>query len=242
MRHTVCIVKLISSALILTSFSACEKQQREHTQVVAVGATPLELDPLDHVELSRWWSNGKQLLQLDDDGSYKLYEGQNRYATPVERGRWSQQSYAVLWLEPYNTRRAERNRVGITKVDGRLAVVLPKGQSMLAIAAPPAVIEDRLIGRWSSAPGASQKFGVLRLGSDGRYALTPAAGVANQPIARAGQSGAWKVRGDEIILQSDAAASDGDLVRFPFVISDQRVTINTPSGPLVPADELTARQ
>src|ERR1043165_6966216 len=80
--------------------SATEKQFEAEQIIIE---PPLENDPTDPAKLARWWSNGSNLLLLDGSSAYTMFEGTNRYSKPIERGRWSQQSYAALWLEPDNT-------------------------------------------------------------------------------------------------------------------------------------------
>src|SRR5688572_11452184 len=167
-------------------------------------STPLELDPTEPYILSRWWSNGTQLLRLNDDASYALYRDQNRYRAPLQRGRWSQQSYAVLWLEPYTQRDPERHRVSIAKMDGKLSVIVPGHKPMHAIKNPPEVTEDRLFGTWEG-PG-----GQLRLRSDMRYSFAPSNPPhgSPSPIIRSGQNGSWAVVEDRLILQPGLSGAE----------------------------------
>lgn len=202
----------------------CEEQQREHQLVSQVDSTPLSLDPTEHIELARWWSNGHEMLRLNDDASYSLYADQNRWHQPRERGRWSQENYFRAWLEPYNGRAAERVRIGIAKVDGKIVLTPPGLRPMLAIDRPPAVVEDRLAGAWSGG------IGTLTLGDDGRYALAPAADKPASPIAKAGQSGAWTVAAGELVLRPDAPGNDP--IRFPITADEKRLAITTPDGSL----------
>ena len=103
-------------------------------------ATPLDPDPTDQIELAEWWTNGRQMIQLEEAGTYAQFNSTNRYREPAEHGKWWQQSYAVLWLEPYRERRPEVRRVGITKIDGKLA--LP-GADRRYTFSPPAPLPDR---------------------------------------------------------------------------------------------------
>src|SRR5687767_11356489 len=135
---------LLSVAVLVANFVVCIGCESRHMRdPEPMVSTPLEFDPTEQFELSRWWSNGKQLLRLESNASYALYPDQNRYRLPLERGRWSQQSYAVLWLEPYTQRELVRQRVGITKIDKKFALVVPKYKPMFAIKSPPEVTEDR---------------------------------------------------------------------------------------------------
>ena len=218
-------MRLFVSAVILSlmTLAACGCESRHMRETEPVVSTPLEFDPTEHYELSRWWTNGTQLLRLESNASYALYPDQNRYRTPMQRGRWSQQSYAVLWLEPYTQREPMRQRVGITKLDGKLALMIPKYKPMHAIKSPPEVTEDRLFGTWEG-PG-----GRLRLGSDMRYSYSPAMpdGV-HSPIARAGQVGTWLIAADRVILQPNVSGSDP--VRLNMTIEEKNVTMTGPDG------------
>ena len=138
MMPSVSAFRRFSVFLIALPFSlgACESGPEEEPQPIVV-RSPLEHDPLDHIEIGPWWSNGSVLLRLDDDGHYVLYRGMNRYRAARGRGRWSQPSYAVMWLEPYDTIEPERVRVSISRVRGELALTLPRQAPMFAIAGPP---------------------------------------------------------------------------------------------------------
>jgi hypothetical protein len=196
----------------------CEsKHMRDPEPIVS---TPLEFDPTEHYELSRWWTNGTQMLRLDNNAGYALYADQNRYRTPTQKGRWSQQSYAVLWLEPYTQREPERLRVGISKINGKLALTVPKYKSMYAIKNPPEVTEDRLFGTWQSQAGR------LRLGSDMRYSFSPIANDGNSTNMRTGENGNWSIAGDRIILQPNVPGRDA--IRLNMIIEEKRVTISGP--------------
>jgi len=212
------------AVLVALAAQACEQQQREHQLVSQVESTPLELDPTEHIELARWWSNGKEMLRLNDDASYSLYTDQNRWHAPRERGRWSQENYFRAWLEPYNSRGAERVRMGISKVDGNVSLAVDGLAPMRAIQRPPVTLEDRLTGQWNGP------VGTLSLGDDGRYVLTPAAASQSQPLVRAGVAGSWRVVAKELVLQPDVA---GDApTRWPIAADDKAVMIKTSDGVL----------
>jgi hypothetical protein len=199
-------------------------KDREQPEIMV--STPLEFDPTEQYELSRWWSNGTQLLRLDENAGYELFSTPNRYNKPVERGRWDQQSYAVLWLEPYSKLASQRKRVSITKRDGRLALLLPKLKPMFAIESPPAVIEDRLIGTWQGP------IGELTLQSDLRYTLRPDHDDdgANQPAIRGVENGRWIVAASQLLLQPDAPGLQA--TRMSLTIDPKKVVINAPGGAL----------
>lgn len=212
---------LAALGLMVLLQGGCEaRHMREPEPIVS---TPLVFDPTEHYELSKWWSNGTQLLRLNDDASYLLYRDQNRYRAPVQRGRWSQQSYAVLWLEPYTQRAPVRQRVTITKRDGTLAVVVPGFPMMRAIKNPPEVTEDRLFGIWEGSGGR------LRLRNDMRYSFAPISteGVSS-PITRSGQNGSWLVNEDRLVLQPDLPGADP--LRLDLRIEESKIAISSADG------------
>lgn len=190
------VTAAILGAMICGGCKSAAEKQREAEALRT--STPLPHDPTDEVELSRWWSNGRQLLELRPDSSYALREGLNRYASPTQRGRWSQQGYAVLWLEPYTVKHQEPVRVSITRMGGQLALRLPRMTPMRPLAQPPAVDEDRFAGRWTSDTAA------LRLGANMRYALTPVAGSEPDGPVTAGHNGVWRIDGEAVMLHPDS--------------------------------------
>jgi len=220
MRLTMTVI--CTAAALLTGCKSDEPRERQADRPIAA---PLELDPTEHVALAHWWSNGKQLLHLDDSAFYSLHEGLNRYNAPIERGRWAQQSYAALWLEPYTTAQAQRMRVTITKIDGKLALVLPKAEPMFALERPPATLEDRLIGKWNGA------IGTLRLNDDMRYTLASAAGATaskSTPAVRGSHVGYWSIINQQLVLQPDGPGDEP--LRLPLTVEKDRVMIDAPGG------------
>lgn len=205
--------------------AGCNSNDKKGPQPDLQGAAPLQLDPTEQVALAHWWSNGKQLLHLDDSAFYSLHEGVNRYSAPIERGRWSQQSYAALWLEPYTTAQPQRVRVGITRIDGKLALVLPRTDPMFALERPPATLEDRLIGKWSGA------MGTLRLEDDMRYTLASAAGATaskSTPAVRGAHAGRWSIVNQQLVLQPDGPGDEP--LRLPLTVEKNRIVINGTGG------------
>lgn len=159
--------------------------------------TPLSLDPMEEYELGQWWTNGGEMLRLDDIGFYTLYREMNRYHKPLQRGKWSRQSYAVLWLEPYEELKTEWIRVQISRIDERLALTVPKMRPMFALERPPAVMEDRLLGQWTSEKGTLFISGTLR------YTLTPARVEIDERAMIAGHRGTWRLADDRLLLTPD---------------------------------------
>jgi hypothetical protein len=192
LRATI-IIALFTTAIML--LPACKSEEQRQEEARWHMNTPLPHDPMDQDVLGPWWSNGEQLLHLQDNHFYALYDGNNRYAKPRERGRWDQEGYAVLWLEPYSRIERGRTRVSVTKIDGRLALVIPKLRPMHALEdGPPPAREDALIGSWQGPMGA------LSLNADMTYTFRPAAGAAVEGRALAGHNGRWSLQDGEITL------------------------------------------
>ncbi|MDY7110093.1 MAG: hypothetical protein SYC29_15790 [Planctomycetota bacterium] len=185
------------SAFLILPFFLCACESTEDLMPPPVVHTPLTLDPMEEYELGEWWTNGDVMLRLDETGFYALYGEMNRYHRPVQRGKWWQQSYAVLWLEPYEALRTEWVRVQISKIDDRLALTIPKRDPMFAIAQPPPVMEDRLLGQWTSEKG------TLFLSGNLRYTLTPARAEIDQRAIIAGHRGTWRLADDRLLLTPD---------------------------------------
>ena len=192
-------------------------------------ATPLDPDPTDRIELAEWWTNGRQMIHLEEAGTYARFNSTNRYHDPAEHGKWWQQSYAVLWLEPYRERRREVNRVGITKIDGKLALTVGKLEPMHPLEGPPPVPEDRLVGRWQGS------FGTLRLGTDRRYTFSPPTPLPDQPATLAGHAGIWRLADGAVLLQPEAPNIQPIRLRARRDADD--LVLATAVGPLRRAEE-----
>lgn len=215
---------MLMIALATALMGGCKSDSRKQLEAeAALIPTPLEHDPTHRIELARWWSNGNELLRLDPNAAYALYDSQNRYDAPIERGRWSQPSYAVVWLEPYNTITVDPRRVSITRINGRLALVIPDHEPMFGLDRPPAVLEDRLVGEWRG------EFGTLFLTSDMRFTLTPTEPDDADPIF-VNRQGRWRIAGDHLLLRPDLAGAQP--MRWPIEIEDEQITISAPRGEL----------
>jgi hypothetical protein len=210
---------LLALALALAIVPGCSSSKK---QAALASQSLLPLDPTEPQELAEWWSDGKRLLFMDPSGTYRLFEGTDRYQEPVERGRWWQQSYASLWLEPYERMGQRSRRVVIRKNGDTLALDVPAVGSLAPLSGPPEVIEDRLIGQWTGASGE------LRLGQDLRYRLSPRA--AGAPAALASQHGAWSVAEGELLLQPDSAGLSPTLIHIRQ--QDETIILESPSGSL----------
>ena len=108
--------------IMLIALGGCEEPAPE--QVWRIDQ-PLELDPTDPPELGRWWGNSAALLDLRADGSFVQYDTPYPTLSPVAEGQWHRGSYAVIWLEPYQTAEPQRLRVSIGKVGERLILQVP---------------------------------------------------------------------------------------------------------------------
>jgi len=181
-----------------------------------IAHTPLELDPTEEYELARWWTNGDRMLRLDRIGSYALHGDMNRYHRPIERGRWSQQSYAVLRLEPYSELPTEALRVQITKINGKLALVLRKQPPMFALLQPPRVLEDDLLGAWAGDAASLDLF------EDLTYDFNP----THAGPEMLGHTGRWRVLDTVLILQPRTAAVAP--VQFEIGRQADCITLSTP--------------
>jgi hypothetical protein len=187
-------------------------------------STPLELDPTQDYEVAAWWTNGDQLLHLGEGNAYTLYESVNRYRKPAQRGRWSQQSYAAIRLEPYAERPRDAIRGSMRRVGRTLMLSLPGLELMRSIDGPPPVLEDRLLGRWSA------EFGTLRLDGDLRYVYTLYPGRARPPAAVTKHGGTWRVEDDAVILRPDSAGVGPVLVRI--LETNGMILLEAPDGQL----------
>ncbi len=179
-------------ALALCGCSAKQDQQRT---VVSTG--PLELDPTEKFSVEGWWSNGSILLLLQDDASYTLWNGTDRYHRPDEVGRWNRDNYFEMWLEPYHVRKVERRRIEIRKVSGLIALVPPGQAPMMWSEIPPQAPEDSLFGNWE-ANGST-----LRLFNSMRYEfISPPAGGA--PVAVTRHQGRWSLEGSSLTIEPES--------------------------------------
>ena len=173
------------------------KSSSEEAEAARLGQmdTPLPHDPTDTFEIGPWWSDGKHLLNLRADGGYTIHGDNSRYGRALDRGRWGQQNYGTMWLMPYGGNEPQRIRVPITRIDGRIALLPPRYGTMFALASPPRVREDDLLGRWSGS------MGELSLNADSTYQFSPASGVTTADgTILAGHNGRWSLDGDSVTL------------------------------------------
>ncbi len=176
-------LKLAVIALI-GSFGCASSEDNEPLII----SGPLPLDPTQVVPIAPWWSDGLRLLHLEPTGVYALFEGTNQYQPPLQRGRWVKETYAAIWLEPYDTPDPQRIRVTIARLDGRLALTVPNVPTMFPLDRPPRVTEDELFGVWR---GAGMELSLTR---DLQYSMVPLSDPARRrqpPIAVIGR---WRRR------------------------------------------------
>ena len=182
----------------------------------------LDHDPTEAFEISQWWTNGSELLQLNEDASFALFSSLNRYHAPQERGRWSKQSYAVMWLEPYSLLPRERVRVRITRTDGELTLVIPKLKPMFAIEGAPAVTEDGLIGMWYGPQGE------IHLKGDLRYTYSPESVTGVSFAGLAGHKGRWQLSDNTLQLHPDVLGLG--TFEFQLVTGETGLVLASPRG------------
>lgn len=179
----------------------------------------LDIDPTEKIDVRGWWSNGRELLLILGDGSYKLWKGTNRFVAPDDIGRWDRQTYRTLWLETYRGQKHSRDRAHLRRESGTLLLAVRDLQPMQQLARPPHTREDSLVGAWSGPPG------TLTLRDDGTYSFAVAkSGPKDRQPARLGShTGTWWVKDDAVVL------TQGDRTK-PIV-----ATIVTPvSAPTMP--------
>lgn len=216
---------LLSTLLIAVLAAGCASSDKKEKQDALAVSTPLPLDPTESYEIAEWWTNGKQLLQLSETGVYRLYEGINRYHMPVERGQWTRRNYAALWIEPYAELPRHPARVQVRRVGDELELDVRDLQPMVALAAPPDVIEDHLIGGWTGEPG------TLVLGGDLRYSFSRSETRSSGPAALASEEGGWQVQDDFLVLQPDSQGIPPTVVRVH--VDEDGMFLETQDGLLV---------
>ncbi len=138
------MIRIALVMLTVVAVAGCKSKEYKQQEAEALMSTPLEFDPTERErDLNGWWSNGKQYVRLDESAAYAIYDAANAYEWPTERGRWGRTSYAVMWLEPYNTPQPEAKRVSITKIRGKLALVPPGMEPLFESEEPPTVLRGR---------------------------------------------------------------------------------------------------
>lgn len=199
---------------------------------------PLEIDPTERIELAQWWSNGAQLLRLDQSGSYDLYPDINRYHEAIEVGRWRRGNYVTVWLDPYVPAGRPRpsSRGELRRVDGRLTLDIPASGPRGPIVAltelqrPPMVVEDRMIGEWSG------EGGTLLLAADGRYRYSAPYGAGENMGQVAGHDGYWTIQENQLVFRPDYG---GAIVAELTMQNEAPLRVRMPAGELRPSGAIT---
>lgn len=190
------VVAGVIAAISLPSLVGCAPRDDGRANVMPRSAA-MELDPTNMVELPPWFSNGEITLAFDSSGMYRMYEGLNRHAAPIERGRWVRVNYASVQLEPYAVGRDATPVRGILELeDGELMLNLPRTKPLRGLAGPPQVIEDELFGQWSSDDES------LELRRDMRFSYRGDDGPNAAPLL-----GRWHVEGQHLILRPEAPSA-----------------------------------
>lgn len=200
-------LRIGSASLVLTfaafTLAGCATGDPNARYDIVAPVTPaMELDPTNVVELPQWFSNGAQTLEFDATGHYRMYEGTNRHAKPIERGRWVRINYASVSIEPYATGKAGTPVRASLFMDGdKLGMRLPKLPPMMALDGAPLAIEDELFGKWTGNDAS------LSLGSGMRFIYVHDT-KATGPATLAPISGTWSVTDEGVQLTPDTSAMD----------------------------------
>lgn len=218
---------IVAVTFVLIVAIGCESKSKQQKQDPPLVSTPLSLDPTDVPQLSEWWTNGKQLLQLSESGVYRLYPGINRYHMPMERGQWTRRNYAALWIEPYAELPRQPARVSIRRAGEELQLDVRNLQPMSSLTGPPIMLEDRLIGDWAG------DVGTLRLGADLRYSFSRQGTRTSGPASLGTEDGGWEVQDDFLILQPDSRGILPTIVRVHETYGG--MFLETQDGRLAPA-------
>ncbi|MHC5022556.1 MAG: hypothetical protein ACYTGG_01415 [Planctomycetota bacterium] len=220
------VLAALIATIMLAGLAGCETD--EDILPPPVVHTPLEIDPLEPVTITEWWASDEQMLRLRPDGSYELYPDRNRYHAPIERGRWSQASYAWLRIEPYDRLRTETRRVSIVKINDVVALQMPDLEPMFSIARPPIVLEDRVLGWWSGSVGEL----VLQRGRTYRYYPMP--DEFGQPARVAGHQGRWRIEDERLLFRPDPLGMDA--FEMTIETDSDAIVIRAEEGPLERTD------
>ena len=158
----------------------------------------IEMDPETPQEFRGWWVAEDALILIDAGGGYQLWEGTDRFATPVEMGRWHQRNHAVVLLESYAIPRRPASRLSMWIKGKELMADRQKPGASLSstafrkVSLPPVAPEDALIGIWEG-PG-----GELHLNPDLSYLWRAPADAPAIPASLASQRGEWSFRNNQL--------------------------------------------
>jgi hypothetical protein len=116
---------VLSLAALLGVASGCSSQKRTDGPDDSPPRIKLPVDPDNPPEVVGWWSNGREIACIDQSGLYVILPYPDPGVLPVQYGRWTRDSYAFIWLEPYNTRTYKRSRASLDQTTGTLTLAFP---------------------------------------------------------------------------------------------------------------------
>lgn len=205
-RYSVSCGRGLVAIALVGGVAACESTDRTEDEPRI--HTPLYFDPTEEYDLAEWWTNGNVLLNLRPNYTYAIYLDNNRYKEPVERGQWSQLSYAALQFEPYSLLNARVERIAIDKDSGgELVLVIPNVTPLAGVDRPPFVLEDLIVGSWIG-----DAFSI-NLRENLRYEFQRLRDVPLGETARGAHDGSWELVEDTVILRPDPIALEPILIR-----------------------------
>lgn len=172
-------------------------------------SSKLDIDPTETIPIFGWWSNGKELLLILENGAFRFWDQPNRFFAPTKSGRWDRQNYRTFWIEPYVDKKnpgvmPARIRCAMRRSDGVVFADVGSALGMRQMNEAPTAPEDLYVGRWSG-PGGS-----LTLSADGKYELLSSPSSTNDPalVSRASHSGTWTFDGQYIRLISNRSTQN----------------------------------
>jgi hypothetical protein len=154
---------------------------------------PLDFDPARPEAVDGWWSNGAELLRLEPSGAYRLWITQDRFMRPIEVGAWRRDNYVFFDLEPYGAKPGTRHRIDMRKRDGRTELVRDGMAAFRALATPPRVFGDEMLGAWVSPV---EELLVLETGRYEWRRVGASTGIS-------AHSGQWMTDGDTLTIVPD---------------------------------------
>ena len=113
------VVTLIAAILTIVAATACKSSKKASPPPPRV---QLAIDPDNPPEVEGWWSNGREIACVHHSGLYVILPYPDPEAAPVEYGRWSRDSYAFIWLEPYNSPEYEKVRADQQRAMAKVAL------------------------------------------------------------------------------------------------------------------------
>lgn len=208
MRCTTATIAPLTLTIIASVFCPTAHAQNSAPPILP-DHPKLDIDPTEHIAITGWWVNGKEILFVREDGAFTWWDQPNRFRPPTRTGRWDRQNYRTFWLEPYIDKqnpqqKPPRLRGAMRRADGVVFVSFSSYEPFHQCDSPPPAPEDSYLGTWTG-PGGS-----LTLAHDGSYTLASnAAKQDNAPaVSRSGHSGTWIFDGKYIILRAAGTTRD----------------------------------